>query len=113
MKTLSVFVSNVEGDEYAVVKGAVPKSLKLQFKVLCVQQNLEMSEVIEQLIETWIQADAPVQESLSDLYDEESEYVKSYVPRSLKLHFKTLCTMKRVKMRFILYQLISEWVQRQ
>lgn len=111
MKTLPVFVSNAQGDEYVVVKGAVPKSLKLQFKVLCVQQNLEMSEVLKELIQTWIQADAPVQELLPDLSDQDSEYVKAYVPQSLKIQFKTLCIMKRVKMRFILYQLISAWVQ--
>lgn len=110
MKTLSVVVSNAQGDEYVVVKGAVPKSLKLQFKVLCVQQELEMSEVLKELIERWIEADAPVDESLADLSDEDSEDVKAYVPRSLKLHFKTICTMKRVKMRFILHQLLSEWV---
>jgi hypothetical protein len=113
VKTLPFFVSHVESDEYAVVKGAVPKSLKLQFKVLCVQQELEMSAVLEELIATWIQADGPVKQSLVDLSEENSEYVKAYVPKSLKLQFKTLCTMKRVKMRLIIYQLICEWVQTQ
>lgn len=94
-----------------VVKGAVPKSLKLQFKVLCVQKDLEMSAVLEDLIEKWIEADAPVYESPLDLSEEDSEDVKGYIPKSLKLHFKTLCTLKRVKMRSVLYQLIHEWVQ--
>lgn len=101
---------NINGEEYVVVKGAVPKSLKLQFKVLCVQQELEMSEVLEDLIGKWIQEDAPIHESPGDL-SEDSEDVKGYVPKSLKLHFKTLCTLKRVKMRSVLYQLINEWVQ--
>ena len=96
-----------------VVKGAVPKSLKLQFKVLCVQQELEMSAVLEDLIEKWIQEDAPIHESPTDVSGEDSEDVKGYVPKSLKLHFKTLCTLKRVKMRSVLYQLIHEWVQEQ
>ena len=98
-----------------VVKGAVPKSLKLQFKVLCVQQELEMSAVLEDLIEKWIQEDAPIHESPADLSDsdEDSEDVKGYIPKSLKLHFKTLCTLKRVKMRSVLYQIIHEWVQEQ
>ncbi len=94
-----------------VVKGAVPKSLKLQFKVICVQKELEMSAVLEDLIEQWIQADAPVHDSTIDLSSEESEAVKGYIPKSLKLHFKTLCTLKRVKMRSVLHQLINEWVQ--
>ncbi len=104
---------NINGEDYVVVKGAVPKSLKLQFKVLCVQQELEMSAVLEDLIEKWVQEDAPIHESPADLSNEDSEDVKGYIPKSLKLHFKTLCTLKRVKMRFVLYQLINEWVHKQ
>ncbi|HEY9709183.1 MAG TPA: hypothetical protein V6D48_13355 [Oculatellaceae cyanobacterium] len=100
-----------DSKESVVVKGAVPRSLKLQFKVLCVQKELEMSEVLEDLIEKWIQADAPVPESPADVSDEDYEDVKGYIPKSLKLQFKVLCTQKRVKMRYVLYQLINEWVQ--
>ncbi len=98
-------------EEYVVVKGSVPRSLKLQFKVLCIQKELQMSEVLEELIEKWIQADGPVPESPADLSNEDSEDVKGYVPKSLKLQFKVLCTQKRVKMRSVLYYLINEWVQ--
>ena len=113
VKEARILVVNANGEEYVVVKGAVPKSLKLQFKVLCVQKELEMSAVLEDLIEQWIQADSPVHEFSIDLSAEESEDVKGYVPKSLKLHFKTLCTLKRVKMRSVLHQLINEWVQAQ
>jgi hypothetical protein len=105
------FVVNRDGEEYVIIKGAVPKSLKLQFKVICVQQELEMSAVLQTLIEQWIQADGPVDESFANLANEELEDVKGYVPKSLKLRFKTLCIMKRVKIRSVLYQLITEWVQ--
>lgn len=98
-------------EEYVVVKGAIPRSLKLQFKVLCTQKELEMSEVLEDLIEKWIKTDAPVPESPVDLSNEDSEDVKGYIPKSLKLQFKVLCTQKRVKMRSVLYNLIHEWVQ--
>lgn len=111
MNNLRVFVSNIDSEEYVVVKGAVPKSLKLQFKVICVQKDLEMSAVLEDLIEQWIEADAPVPEFTPDLSEEDSEDVKGYIPKALKLQFKTLCTQKRVKMRSVLYQLIHEWVQ--
>lgn len=94
-----------------IVKGAVPKSLKLQFKVLCVQKELEMSTVVEELISKWIQADRVVHESHLDLSHEDSEDVKAYIPKFLKLQFKTLCTLKRVKMRSVLYELLYEWVQ--
>ncbi|MEW6493981.1 MAG: hypothetical protein AB1589_15935 [Cyanobacteriota bacterium] len=113
MQNLHFSVSNIDGEQYVVIKGAVPKSLKLQFKVLCVQQELEMSAVLEDLIEQWIQADAPIHEPPADLYSEDSEDVKGYIPKSLKLPFKTLCTLKQVKMRSVLYQLLHEWVQAQ
>ena len=101
----------IEDEEYVVIKGAVPKSLKLQFKVICVQKELEMSSVLEALIKKWVQDDAPVYEFSTTLYHEDSEDVKAYIPKSLKLRVKTLCTLKRVKIRSILYQLIHEWVQ--
>lgn len=104
-------VINIDGEKYVVIKGAVPKSLKLQFKVICVKQELEMSTVLEYLLRQWIQDDAPVHEFSTDLHDEGSEDVKAYIPKSLKLQVKTLCTLKRVKIRSILYQLIYEWIQ--
>lgn len=104
-------VIKIDDEEYVVVKGSVPKSLKLRLKVICVQKELKISAVMEDLIKRWIQADAPVPESSPDFFDEDLEDVKGYVPKSLKLEFKTLCTLKRVKMRSVLFQLIYEWVQ--
>lgn len=104
-------MSNRDGGESVVVKGAVPKSLKLQFKILCVQNELEMSTVLKDLIEKWIQTDAPVRESLADLSSEDCEDVKGYIPKPLKVRFKAICTMKRVKMRSVLCEIIHEWVQ--
>lgn len=70
-----------------------------------------MSTVLEDLVRKWIQVGAPIPESSADLADEESEVVKGYVPKSLKLQFKVLCTQKRVKMRSVVCKLLSEWVQ--
>ncbi|WP_096549624.1 hypothetical protein [Scytonema sp. HK-05] len=100
-----------DSDEIVVVKGAIPKTLKLRFKVICVQKELEMSEVLEDLIRQWIQADAPITESFVDLSNQESEDVKGYVPKSLKLQFKMLCTQKRVTIRSVLYMLIKQWIE--
>lgn len=104
-------MSNRDDWESVVVKGAVPKSLKLQFKILCVKNELEMSTVLKDLIEKWIQADAPIRECLADFSSEDCEDVKGYIPKPLKVRFKALCTMKRVKMRSILCEIIHEWVQ--
>lgn len=98
-------------EEIVVVKGAIPKGLKLQFKVLCVQRELEMSEVLEDLIRCWIQTNTPVIESSADLLNTELEDVKAYVPKSLKRQFKLLCTQKGITIRSTLYVLIKQWVQ--
>lgn len=70
-----------------------------------------MSTVLEDLIQKWVQTDTPVCQSFADLSSEDSEDVKGYIPKSLKLRFKALCTLKRVKMRSVLCELINEWVQ--
>jgi hypothetical protein len=105
------FVGKKDNEETVVVKGAIPKTLKLQFKVLCVQKELQMSEVLEDLIGQWIQADAPITESSVHLSNQDSEDVKAYVRKSLKLQFKMLCTQKRVTIRSILYMLIKQWIE--
>ena len=97
-------------EEILVIKGAIPKKLKLQFKVLCVQKELQMSVMLEDLIRQWIQAGAPISKFPDDFLNEESEDVKTYVPKSLKLSFKIICTHKRLKIRFVLYALIQKWV---
>jgi hypothetical protein len=79
-------------EQSVVVKGVVPKSLKLQFNVLCTKQELKMSEAIEELIEKWIQADGP--KFTTDWSDEDLVEVKGYIPRSLKRQFKVLCARK-------------------
>ncbi|MBG1270943.1 hypothetical protein [Nostoc sp. WHI] len=98
-------------EETVVVKGAIPKTLKLQFKVTCVQKELQMSEALENLIRQWIQADAPINELAVDLFNEDYEDVKAYIPKSLKRQLKLLCAQKRITIRSILYVLIKQWVE--
>lgn len=111
LSKVRMVVAKRDGEESVVVKGSVPRALKLQFKVLCIQKEVEISAVLEDLLGKWIQANAPVPESPANLSDEDSEVVKGYVPKSLKLQFKVLCTQKRVKMGSVLCNLITEWVQ--
>lgn len=100
-----------ETENYIVVKGNIPKSLKLSFKVLCVQKDLTMSSVLEELIEKWMQENAPTYIDIVNFDDEALEEVKGYIPKSLKLQFKTCCTRKRIDMRLVLYELIQEWIK--
>ncbi|MEH2406076.1 hypothetical protein [Nostoc sp.] len=99
-----------DSEEIVVIKGAIPKALKLQFKIICVKKDLEMSEVLDNLIREWIQADAPLTKLSLDCLNEETEDVKTYVPKSLKHEFKLICIQKRVTIRSILYLLIKQWV---
>jgi hypothetical protein len=105
-----MLVAKKNDEKLVVVKGAVPSSLKLQFKVLCTQKELKMSSVLEDLLKKWIQADAPIPKSNTDLSNQDFEEVKGYVPKSLKIQFKVLCTQKRVNMSSVLYSLVNEWV---
>lgn len=95
----------------AVVKGNIPKSLKLNFKVLCVQKDVTMSSVLEELIDKWIQENAPTYMDIIDFDDEALEEVKGYIPKSLKLQFKKMCIRKRIDIKFVLYELIQEWIR--
>lgn len=72
-----------------------------------------MSEVLKELIERWIQADAPVSNFDTELIEEDYEDVKGSIPESLKTQFKVFCTQKRVTMRFALYNLINQWVEKE
>ena len=96
--------------EFTVVKGIVPKTIKVQFKVFCIQTNIEMSELLETLIKQWVQTGAAVPQMCSNMGEEELEEIKGYIPASLKYQFKVLCKQKRVTMRFVLYALITQWV---
>jgi hypothetical protein len=105
-----------DNEERAIVKGSVPRSLKLQFKILCTEKELEMSSVLECMIRRWIHADAPISDiskfiERSNRLNEVLEDVKGYIPKSLKIQFKLCCVRRRVKIRDVLYKLINEWIQ--
>ncbi len=110
-KKVCMTVAKNEITEFEVVKGTIPKSLKIQFKVFCVQQSVEMSEVLEALIRQWIQTDAPISQLPHNLALEELEELKGYVPKILKHRFKSLCKQKRVTMRSVLYALIIKLLE--
>ncbi|MCP6760366.1 MAG: hypothetical protein NHB32_16860 [Fischerella sp. CENA71] len=98
-------------EEYAVIKGAIPKDIKYRFKVVCIQKELEMSTVLEELIQEWVQKKSPIVESYVNFAKDELEDVKGYISKSLKLQFKIICAQKKVKMRSVLYYLINQWLQ--
>lgn len=70
-----------------------------------------MSTVLENLIQKWLNADAPNLKLIDNGSDEDSEEIKGYIPKSLKHQFKLLCVQKRARMGPVLHSLIQEWVQ--
>jgi hypothetical protein len=97
-----------------VIKGFIPKSLKLQFKLRCVQHGLKMGEVLEVLVKQWIQANGSTSSFTTQWHnssDEEAESVKGQVSLSLKTEFKSLCTQRKVTQCFTVYNLIRKWVE--
>lgn len=104
-------VANNEITEFTVVKGTIPKSLKIQFKIFCVKKNVEMSEVLEALIRQWIQKGAIVPHLSNHLDGEELEEIKGYIPKNLKYQFKVICKQKQLTMRSVLYALITKLIE--
>lgn len=106
-----MIVAQDEIKEALAVKGYIPKSLKMQFKIFCVKNNLEMSEVLETLIMQWIQSGSPILQAPRKLVNEELAEIKGYIPKPLKEEFKTLCKQNRRTMGSILYALIIQSVK--
>ena len=96
-------------EKNVVVKVAVPSRLKLQFKILCAQQKLNMSVILEQLLRDWLQAEKQTLKRTS--FETNLEIISVYIPPSLKLQLKVLCMQKLVPMNLVLFQLIKEWVE--
>ena len=92
-----------------VIKVAISSSLKLRFKVLCIQKELTMSKVLEELIKKWIQADASISNFVSEPPIEDED-LKGYISERLKTQFKVVCTQKGITMRFALYNLINQFL---
>lgn len=48
---------------------------------------------------------------LTELSNEDLEFVKGYIPKSLKLQFRLLCTKNKSKCIMFCITSIKEWVQ--
>ncbi|MGF1521874.1 MAG: hypothetical protein ACFBSF_06075 [Leptolyngbyaceae cyanobacterium] len=100
----------VNADRAVVVKAFIPQSLKVQFKVCCIQRELKMSAVLEHLIRQWIASGSTDLEPVANPCDEPVEEVKGYIPRALKQQFKVLCTQNHIQMSYLLHSLIQKWL---
>ena len=103
-------MNNKEGKEKSVIKTLISNSLKVQFKLFCVQNEITMSEMLERLIRNLIEADQDLLENLNPPL-QNPKVVKGYIPSSLKLQFKVFCTQKQLPMNLVLSYLIETWVE--
>ena len=103
---------NKKTENRTVIKIDIPKKLKLKFKLMCTQNELTMSNVLETLIKKWIQAECCLEGFiLEPSREEELEELKGYISESLKIDFKIFCVKKGITMRFTLYNLINCWLE--
>ena len=98
-------------EKSVIAKAAISSELKLQFKILCAQQGLNMSMMSEQLLRDWLITRNPSFEQTELSSETDMEVVSVYVPESLKVELKVLCMKKKVTMTYVLSQLIKNWVE--
>ncbi|MBW4597525.1 MAG: hypothetical protein KME46_32670 [Brasilonema angustatum HA4187-MV1] len=42
------------GEKIKVIKGDLPESLHMRFKILCAKKNRTMGDVVAEIIEAWV-----------------------------------------------------------
>lgn len=99
-----------EREPPAVVKAAIPRGLKTEFKVLCARKNLNMSQVLSSEISRWVRNNESDLPSCKRETEEKAEEVKGYISPSLKARFKVVCAQKHLKMKVVICSLIREWI---
>ena len=98
-------------EKSVIAKAAISSELKLQFKILCAKQGLNMSMMSEQLLRDWLLTKQPIFDQTVSSPETDMEVISVYVPESLKVNLKVLCMKKKVTMTFVLSQLIKVWVE--
>lgn len=98
-------------EKSVIAKAAISSELKLQFKILCAQQGLNMSAMSEQLLRDWLSTRELISQPTNLPPETEMEVISVYVPESLKVELKVLSMQQKVTMTFVLSQLIKAWVE--
>ena len=101
--------SIANSDQIVVVKTVISAKLKLEFRILCVQQGTTMSLLMEQLLNNWLQGNKQADRA-SSYPQNDLEVVGIYIPAHLKTQLKISCMQQKVSMKMVLSQLIEEWV---
>lgn len=94
----------------STIKTLVSNSLKLEFKIICVRNEITISSMIEQLIEDLIEADTIIPSDL-DLPQENTQVIKAYLPKDLKQNLKIFCVERHIPMNLAIFYLIKTKVE--
>ena len=108
----SLLINNIDVQNLmtSVIKASVSNSLKTRFKILCIENNVTISKMIEKLIEEFIELKPPLPHQLGcSLQD--SAIIKGYISDPLKLKFKIFCAQQEIPMNSVLQYLIIRWVE--
>ncbi|MDJ0618547.1 MAG: hypothetical protein QNJ63_17680 [Calothrix sp. MO_192.B10] len=100
-----------QGEEYVIIKATISSSLKLQFKLLCIERALNMREVVNILISEWVISDGLMLNLDFHECNESNGIIKATIPRELKIEFKSLCARRNLTLRFVLCSLIHHYVK--
>ncbi|MEL7075035.1 MAG: hypothetical protein AAGM46_03775 [Cyanobacteria bacterium J06582_2] len=96
--------------EKSVIKTSIANPIKVEFKIICVKNELTISNMIENLIETLLSTDRYIPRDL-EYEDNNMQVVKAYLPKELKLRFRIFCTQRQIPMNYVLRYLIETRVQ--
>ena len=93
-----------------VVKASISNSLKKDFRIICIREGKNMSQVITELLEYLIKTEVEIPHDLKFTLDN-PVVVKGYVKEDLKKRFKVFCTERKIPMNLALHYLIHQRVE--
>ena len=96
--------------EKSIIKTSVDTTTKVKFKTLCIQKQLTISRVLEEIIEDVLNTDRYIPRDLK-FESQNMQIVKAYISQDLKLRFKIFCAERQIPMNYILRFLIQNKIK--
>ena len=96
----------------SIIKTSIDNSSKVEFKILCVQNELTISHMLEELVEDLLNTERHIPQNIK-FKSENMQVIKAYIPKELKLRFKLFCIQKQISMNYTLRFLIQDLIESQ
>lgn len=94
----------------SIIKTLVSNSLKVEFKIICVRNEITISSMLEQLIEDLIENNSIIPSDLT-LPQENTQVVKAYISKELKQKLKMFCIERHIPMNLAVFYSIKTKVE--